>query len=227
MPRIVDLSKYVLSVCVPLALGAIACAGDIGPAGSAGPAGPTGPAGPAGPAGAEGPQGPQGASATLDPALPTWDKLVAGLGGQEALQAMTGVTIVSQGARYQPGESPVFGDDRYRSGTFTTTTDWNTQGNWRVEYQRQSDLVPVPLAYTEVINGTLGAVIGNDSLLGGSTGDMLSSRWAAVSKQLIVLYPHALLLPVLADPSLAVEAGTDLHDGAVHEIVELTVGGAS
>jgi glyoxylase-like metal-dependent hydrolase (beta-lactamase superfamily II) len=202
-------ARNLVSLFVLLGSGSlIACAGDAGPAGPAGPAGS---------------DGPPGEPATLDPSLPTFDKVVAGLGGQTALQALEGYRITASGARYQPGESYAPHGPAPRVGSFElAVAHHRASESFRLDYDRVNHFAgDLPLSYSEIIHGKVGAVDGNDSILGFPTGDMLSSRWAATVKQQALLNPHGLVLDVLAEPTRATEAGTALHDGVIHEILEI------
>jgi glyoxylase-like metal-dependent hydrolase (beta-lactamase superfamily II) len=183
----------------------------------------TGDAGPPGPAGGEGPEGPAGEPGNLDPSLSTYQKLLAGMGGESALQALQSLRVTAQGRRYQPGESYDPHGAAPLTGHFDVTVSHEVaSGSWRLDYQRTIDFAGgAPLDYAEIIQGDVGSVDGNDSIIGFPTGDMLSSRWAATVKQQELLHPQLLILQLLADPQSATEAGVGLHDGVVHEILAI------
>lgn len=189
--------------------------------GKAGPDGAAGPDGPAGQNGPEGDQGTQGPQGQIPPELPTWDKLLAGIGGQAALDGLTGYTIEASGVRKMTGEGPSLGAPSFDTDHFDVTTHVDLMGDaMRVDWSRSIlFLNGLPLTYSEIINADLGYVEGDDHAFGPavSTTDMPSARWAAVRKQNMLLNPHGLLAMVSADPSLVSDGGPVLLNGALHD----------
>lgn len=203
--------------------GADGATGPTGPTGPAGGAGPTGPTGPTGPGGATGPTGPTGPAGGFDPAASTLDKVLVGLGGEAELLALGGFAITATGDRFIDDEGYAPGDPSARVSSFAVTVvDDRALDAVRLDWERDLWFFGgFPLAYSEIVVGDVGVVDGIDSVFGTSTGDMPSTRWAAVRKQHRLLNPQLLVLDALADPSLATEAGFDLYDGVVYEILRI------
>lgn len=171
-----------------------------------------------GPTGAEGPEGPEGTPGELDPNLSTWDKVLAGVGGQAALEGLTGVTIEASGMRHVGGEGYSHEDGAATVDLFDTAMHVDMVNDaMRIDWNRELLFLGAQLSYSEIVNGNLGVVDGVDNLLGPPTGDMPSGRWASVRKQAMLLNPHAVLALVNGDPSLASEGGAALYNGAIHE----------
>ncbi|MCG8419284.1 MAG: MBL fold metallo-hydrolase [Proteobacteria bacterium] len=187
--------------------------------------GDDGQGGPAGRQGEQGLPGPKGPNGDLDSSLSTWEKAVAGIGGQTALNDLTGFTIQANGVRSLRGQGfryDLAAEDVDRFET-VTSVDLNNE-TIRVDWSRT--ILPLggkSLQYSEIINGNLGYVDGDDSAFGmvASTTDMPSGRWAAVRKQVALTNPHVLLHMVNGDPNLARSTGTVLHNGAVYELLEV------
>ena len=179
-----------------------------------------------GPRGEQGPPGPAGPSGELDPTLSTWDKAMIGIGGQGALNALSGLTIAAAGVRRINGEGFRHHDWALTVDRFTTTTHIDVrQDAMRVDWSRSAlFLGGVPLTYSEIIRGSLGCVDGDDNAFAtdASTTDMPSARWAAVRKQVMLLNPHVLLAMVNENTSLLGDPDVDLHGGVVHELLVIT-----
>ena len=186
----------------------------------------TGCEGDAGERGALGPEGPPGAPGTLGGDLTTFEKALSGVGGLVALQAMTGFQIESSGGRSITGEGVGPTDTAFELSTFDATIDFDiTNDNLRLEYIRNFILGPVQrLSYTEIIKGDLGFIQGSDSIFEqtGTSEEMLSARLASTRRQQRLLNPHILLQEMQADSSIFKEAGVRLHDGSIHELLEVT-----
>ena len=146
---------YSLLLLAPLACGE----GDPGPAG---PQGPSGPAGPEGPEGDEGPEGPRGPAGGLPADLPLVDKIVAGLGGAEAVDAYQSVQLTARGERYHPGESFEPGGEEPFVSSFEATIRFDrASDNLRIDYDRSIIFAGgLPLIYSEITLGEAGGNIG-------------------------------------------------------------------
>lgn len=198
-------STFALAVVGLLATG---CEGDEGE---------RGPQGPEGPAGAPGPDG-------VDPGLSTLDKAVVGLGGEVALTALGSYVIEASGTRLAVGEGFSPGDPSVEISRFSTTVTRDlVNDGLRVDWERPILFFPgdLELVYSEIIAGDVGVVVGSDSVLGFNTGDMPSSRWAAVRKQERLLDPHSTLLAALNMEVGAELLGTRFHNGTVHEVLRV------
>jgi glyoxylase-like metal-dependent hydrolase (beta-lactamase superfamily II) len=173
--------------------------------------------------GQDGATGPEGEPGEVDPALGTWDKVLVGIGGEAALAGLAGFTIEAAGDRYMGYEGYAPFEGPAGVSTFDTVVS-DDRGSEGVRYDWSRSITAfggVPLAYSEIVTGDVGVVDGVDSVFGTSTGDMPSSRWAAVVKQHRLLNPHLILLDVLADPSIATESGSALFAGVMHEVLTI------
>lgn len=189
-------------------------------AGCTGDNGRPGLQGPQGPAGDPGEVGQDGNPGELDPALSTWEKALAGIGGEEALSALAGFQVEASVVRSLGGEGYSATDPVATLDLSSTTVSWDTAGDaLRVDWDRNSLFTGAMLTYSEITNMDVGYVEGDDSVFGpdASTTDMPSGRWAAVRKQTMMLHPHVLLQAIMDDPSIATEGGAALHNGAIHE----------
>lgn len=195
---------------------ATGCTGDTGPAGAAGADGPEGP---------EGPQGPQGEPGELDPTLSTWDKALYGMGGQDALAGLTSFEIQASGLRHLGGEGFSPTDPAITVSTLDTTVSYDIANDGiRIDYARNllALFAGVSLTYSDIISGQLGYVEGTDSVFAAfATTNMPSARWASSRKQLRLLNPQLILKDIIDDPSIATEAGAALHNGSIHELLEV------
>ena len=181
--------------------------------------------GPDGPAGESGPAGQAGAPGTAHDDLSTWDAVIAGIGGQAALDGLTGFTVQATGVRRMTGEGLTPGDPPLAVDRFQITTHVDLDGDaMRVDWNRTALFFGgAPLSYSEIINGNLGYVDGDDSALDpdASTTDMPSARWAAVRKQVRLTNPHVLLAAISANPGLISAGSPTMHHGAVHPVLEV------
>ncbi len=149
------------------------------------------------------------------------EKAVMAVGGEEALQNLTAFTVESTGVRwvldegYEPGGEPV------RIGTYTNTvTSDLAGGNLRVGQTKET--LGQSRALTEVIVGDVGYKDGLDGRFGAPGQSAMSSdRMASTRKQQQLLNPHGLLQQLLADPSLATNAGEVLWNGAIYHRLEV------
>lgn len=205
-----SMKTSVLSITTGLIL-VFGCTGDMGQQGVAGPQGE------------QGPQGDPGVPGELDPNLGTWDKAVAGIGGQAALDGLAGFSIDASGVRKLAGEGYAYDDAAFDADYFDITTHVDlASDSLRVDWSRSILFFGgLPLDYSEIVNADLGVVDGLDSAFGPGTetGDMPSGRWAAVRKQTMLLNPHTLLAMINATPGIASDGGAALHNGAIHELL--------
>ncbi|MEQ1507622.1 MAG: MBL fold metallo-hydrolase, partial [Myxococcota bacterium] len=171
--------------------------------------------------GIDGADGADGEDATVDPLLSPIDKAFTGIGGQAAIEAMTGFALATAGTTGIGYEA--YAPDQLWSGvtTFTETVSGDVAGDaWRVDVVRDNWFfgVPVPQTFSEVLSGDQGEVQGLDSIL-GFPSVVSSDRWAAIRRNQRLLNPHLILAAVAADPSLATDGGVQLLDGSVHDLV--------
>lgn len=203
--------------------------------GSAGPEGPAGQTGQDGSRGEDGEDGEDGdgidgidgidgkdgEDAIVDPSLSPLEKAYVGVGGKEALAALSSITLAGGGANWIIGEGFEPEDvGKFSSYTTAVKHDLGT-GNLRVDYQREVTFFgfPIPLDYKEIIQGNLGVTTGTVSILGGQPGPMPSDRWASSWKTHRLLHPQLILKDVADGALAATDGGPAVLDGALHHLV--------
>ncbi len=206
-----------LLAAVLLSGGLIACEGDQGPAGPQGPEGPRGEA------------GDTGSNGGVDPSLSTIDKAYAGVGGKDAVTAMTSFTVEATTNDLVIGEGPSAEDGSIDVATATMTATHDLAGSaFRLEYApRQYFFIPGERTFIEVVKDNLGYVEGVDNIFAPPPADgeaqpqaaMSSDRMAALRKSQRLLNPHYYLADAVADASIVSEGGFALVDGVPHEIL--------
>ena len=153
-------------------------------------------------------------------AVPTsLEKAVAGLGGVETLQQLSGLAIGARGVRWIHDEGLTPGSTAGMIGPFEVQVNYDITGDaLRLDYNLQS--VGLERQVSEVIAGELGYIDGQDGNFGPpGIKNMSSDRWASIRKHQRLLNPHLILRDILANPSLATEGGEVLFDGSVHHLV--------
>lgn len=157
---------------------------------------------------------------TLQTASPL-EKAVMAVGGAEALDALSAFTVEATGVRWVLDEGYVPGGEPVRIGAYTTTVTIDlVADNLRVEQTKET--LGNARELTEVIAGDVGYKDGLDGRFGApGQSAMGSDRLASTWKQHQLLNPHGLLQSLLADPSLASDAGEVFHDGAIYHRVEV------
>ncbi len=179
----------------------------------------------AGCAGDTGPKGDPGDSVVVDPTLSPLEKAFVGIGGKEAVEALTTFRLEIEGTRYFDGEAHAPGGPIPEATEYTgvlsydVTNDANRLDLTRTVKAFDAD-VPAQ-TFSEIVRGNLGHVTGEDGLFGGSSGDLASAGTAAIRKERYLLSPQLILRDVARDPSLASEAGVALVGGSLHERVEV------
>jgi glyoxylase-like metal-dependent hydrolase (beta-lactamase superfamily II) len=143
------------------------------------------------------------------------------VGGEEALQNLSGIAIDAKGVRWVLDEGFTPGDEAGRIGPFEVQLQYDVAGDaLRLDYNLQS--IGVERQVSEVIAGELGYIDGQNANFGPpGISNMSSDRWASIRKHQRLLNPHLILRDVLADPSIASEGGEVLHDGSVHHLLVL------
>lgn len=149
------------------------------------------------------------------------EKAVMAVGGEEALQNLSAFAVEATGVRWVLDEGYVPGGAPVRIGAYTNTVTVDlVGGNLRVEQTKET--LGQSRDLTEVIAGDVGYKDGLDGRFGAPGQSAMSSdRMASTHKQQQLLNPHGLLQQLLADPSLATDAGEVLLDGAVYHRLEV------
>jgi len=149
------------------------------------------------------------------------EKAIMAVGGEAALQTLSTVTVQATGVRWVLDEGYEPGGDPVRIGAYTTTVTIDlTVGNLRVEQTKET--LGQARDLTEVIVGDVGYKDGLDGRFGApGQSAMGSDRLVSTSKQQELLNPHGLLQVLLADSSLATDAGEVLLDGAIYHRLEV------
>lgn len=214
-------------VAAALAAFAPACTGAEGPQGPAGPNGTDGIDGTDGDDGTDGTDGQDGMNGqdgldgTLDPSLSPLEKAYIGMGGKDALEGLSSIVLNTAGARWVVGEGYEV-EDTGKAGIFTAKVQHDIGANGlRIDYVNNVSVLGLEaqLTYGEIMKDNLGVITGMPSLFGFPGGDMPSDRWASSHKQHMLLNPQLLLRKVVADESIATDAGPAVLDGALHHLL--------
>jgi glyoxylase-like metal-dependent hydrolase (beta-lactamase superfamily II) len=153
------------------------------------------------------------------------DRVLEYMGGAAALASLGAFEASAQGTRYVPGEGYMPGEPAMPANEFQHLTRYDLAGQ-RLRIAVDRTLVvfglAVPQAYSEVVDGQLGAIDGSESLFGLPGGAMLSDRWASTLRQQQILHPHVLLREVASDPTLAQVLDPETIDGTLYDVIELS-----
>jgi glyoxylase-like metal-dependent hydrolase (beta-lactamase superfamily II) len=146
--------------------------------------------------------------------------LANAFGGREALEALTGFSYDATGSRYILGQGGSPGEGALLASDFElVVSDDRVTNSFEYSWNRLRAGASIA-AYDETCVKRLGVVDGIDILLfATSTGDMPSSRWAAVTKQHRMLNPHLIALDALADPTLATLEPTESIGNVTYDVV--------
>jgi hypothetical protein len=150
----------------------------------------------------------------------TVDVLADAFGGREALEGLTGFTYDATGSRsfFGQGQSPDDGASPI-SDFDLVVSDERATNSVRYTWDRSQGGVTFA-SYDETCVKRVGVVDGIDNLLFGvSTGDMPSSRWAAVTKQHRMLNPQLIAMDALADPTLLTAQPDETIDEVTYHVV--------
>lgn len=151
------------------------------------------------------------------------EKALAGIGGREALQALTAFSLTSTGTRFDPGEVPAPGDDPLLVSRFTLALHYDVAGDqlhltWKraIEYP-----VETPTTYTEIISGEYGFIQGRDGGSPFAPEDyaMVSTRVASVRRLQYLLHPHLILRTVAEDPTRATVHADQVYQDRNHHVI--------
>ncbi|MEZ4865519.1 MAG: MBL fold metallo-hydrolase [Caldilineaceae bacterium] len=159
-------------------------------------------------------------------AMSPLDKAIMAIGGAEALEGLTAFTLEANGVRWVLDEGYVPGGGADRIGSFSATVTYDVaNGNLRVEQSRE--VLGQSRNLTEVVASNVGYLDGLDGRFGQpSQQAMRSDRLASTLKQQRLLNPQLILQDLLADPTLATDAGEVLYEGAVYHRLEVADGAA-
>ena len=145
------------------------------------------------------------------------DKALAGVGGQEALENLSTLSIEATGTEWVLWESFSPDTPAREAGTFTVAINYDIAGdNLRLDYVRNFSGVPRAAEFSLIIAGDLGFIDGVDGRFGPPARNMSSDLWAAVRRQQMFLNPHLILRKVIADPALLTEGDDEFLDGVNH-----------
>ena len=148
------------------------------------------------------------------------EKTLAGLGGADALQEMSALSIEAAGTRWEIDELYSPGATDERGIPFTMQLRYDLAGDkLRLDYTRERPAVGEQ-QMSQIIAGELGVIEGQDARFGPPTTiAMTSDRWAAARREQRLLNPHLILRQVLADPSVITENGEQLLEGSEHHVL--------
>lgn len=158
-------------------------------------------------------------AAALPPQTPL-EKALDALGGVDALQGLSTVSIQSAGRRFELDEHFLPGDVDRMPIPFTMTGYYDVVG----------DKVRLDLTHTRpngeqqaslIIDGQLGVITGQDSRFGPpGPAPMTSDRWASVRKEQALLNPHIGFRDDLTSGSVT-ESGDESLNGANHHVLTI------
>jgi len=173
--------------------------------------------------GAAGPAGPQGPVGGLDPAAPAIDKAYYGVGGRDALTALTGFKISASGDRLMSLEGFMPEDDSNTASTFTSELSADLAGDrLRLEYKRKLLFFGAMNDYRILINKNVGVTDGVESVFGTPGGPLSSDRWASTMRQHRLLNPQLILRDIASGKLTATDKGVALRDGELRQRIDVT-----
>ena len=148
------------------------------------------------------------------------EKTLAGLGGADALQEMSALSIEAAGTRWEIDELYSPGATDERGIPFTMQLRYDLAGDkLRLDYTRERPAVGEQ-QMSQIIAGELGVIEGQDARFGPPTTiAMTSDRWVAARREQRLLNSHLILRQVLADPSVITENGEQLLEGSEHHVL--------
>jgi glyoxylase-like metal-dependent hydrolase (beta-lactamase superfamily II) len=142
------------------------------------------------------------------------EQLIAALGGQENLAALTGLRIAGSGSRNIVNEGERPGDEPIEANTFerSVSIDFAAEA-LRVDTSRDIEfLFPGSQVYSDIVQGNLGA--STQPFFGTPLGALGSDKVASIRRQELLLTPQLLLREI--DPA-TLTAQTDVElDGVAH-----------
>ena len=147
------------------------------------------------------------------------EKALTGIGGEEALDELIGLTIETGGLRWVHDESFVPDSAPNLIGPFEVQINYDLVNDaLRLDYTMQS--IGNERQASEIIAGELGYLDGQSANFGPpGVSNMSSDRWASIRKHQRLLNPHLILRDIMADPDLVSEGGEVLLDGSVHHLL--------
>ncbi len=146
------------------------------------------------------------------------EKALDALGGAEALQAFSTLSIESAGSRFELDEHMLPGDVDEIPVNFTMTSYYDgEQDNLRIDLTRARPAGEHQASL--IIAGQLGVITGQDAQFGPpGPAPMTSDRWAAVRKEQALLNPHIAFRDALTNGSVT-ESGDESLNGANHHVL--------
>lgn len=198
--------------------------GDPGAPGDPGEPGPQGEPGDPGEPGEPGPQGEPGRDANPPAGATPWEKALHGIGGADALAALTAWQVDATGRRHASGEG-YLPDDVALITTFTSTITRDLEGDrLRIDQQREALFFGARLQVTFVIDEAQGVGAGSESAFGFPLATLGADRVASIRRQQALLDPWELLKAVQDGDLEATDAGYALVDGSPHHVLALGEG---
>ncbi|MBX7080426.1 MAG: MBL fold metallo-hydrolase [Nannocystaceae bacterium] len=165
-----------------------------------------------------------GSSGTTGDEASLLDRVVAALGGADALSSLSTIALQAQGSRWSIDEGDTPRQTTVPASDYDIALTWDLQAQGlRLDVARTLTLfdLGLPLSYSEIVAGPAGYIDGVDNLFQAPSAPMLPDRVAATVRQQQLLHPQVLLRAVLADPSGVRELGAIDLDGRPHERLQL------
>jgi glyoxylase-like metal-dependent hydrolase (beta-lactamase superfamily II) len=156
----------------------------------------------------------------LNPEGSATDQLITALGGQEALDEITGLRIIGTGSRFMPNEGRTPEDEAIEANTFERTVAVNFEDDaLRVDTSRDIEfLLPASQEYSDIIVGNVGA--STQPFFGAPVGAMNSDKVASIRRQELLLTPQ-LLVREFEGATITEQADAAL-EGVNHHVVSVT-----
>lgn len=152
------------------------------------------------------------------------ERVVAGLGGAEPLDALVAFELTVSGERSVADEGADPANPVIPASTYETTVSLDiANAGLRLDVARTITFegLGLPLNSSEILSGQLGVTEGVDNLFMAPGGPMLSDRWSSTWRQQRLFNPHLWIKDAVADTSIATETGAEDFDGRPHEKLEL------
>ncbi|HWB75644.1 MAG TPA: MBL fold metallo-hydrolase [Nannocystaceae bacterium] len=153
------------------------------------------------------------------------ERVALALGGAEELAALDGFVLTAEGTTRNADEGATPDDTIVDGSAFAIDLSVDVaNAGWRLDHERTITFagLGLPMQYSEIISGEIGAIDGVDNLFGAPGGAMPSDRWGAIVRRQQLLHPQLLVIAALADPGIATDLGPADLDGVAHDRLAIT-----
>lgn len=154
------------------------------------------------------------------PAQSALNKLLAAVGGADALDGIRTITFTASGERFTMDEQFMPGDPGEAPLRYTTNGYYDAASN-SLRLDQVRSRAPGDQAVSVILSGQLGAISGQDAMFAPAGDAALSSdRWAAERKEAGLLNPHIAFRGQLLSGEVT-EAADEMLNGANHHVLVL------